>query len=563
MRQLLHIIKYRLKSGIKLKLEPQFNTVMKNLASVVIFGGFAIGAYFFAYNVTSYLIEEARIGQFLLHRFLSMFLFVFFITICLGNILVSYSTLFKSSDVKFLFTQPVSFFKIFLIKFFDNFLYSSTTFFLMGFAVIAGYGSYIGHPWYFYPLMMFGIFIPFMILAACIGVVTLLLVIRLTEYVNIKHLAALFVIGYIGIVYIFFQSVSPISLVNNVLDQYPAIDGYFTGFDPWFLQYLPSHWVAELLYWSVQGNSQYVLLNAGLLLLSVGGVFCGSMFIGRKMYYPSWLLTINSVESKPASKKRLTSGLIDLMSSSVLPRSASVLLKRDLIRFLRDPGQWVHFALMLLLVSIFLISVGSLSVEFKDPFLMTIVYLVIFLFNAFLVAAIALRFVYPMISMEGEALWAVRSAPFRIQRIYFMKGFVAVIILLVIAQLLSYVTISSMFGISSLVLFSMVAQLLTVVTIVGINLGMGSYFAQYNQKNPIRIASSQGASLTFLIVLLYLIIIVSLYIPFIARFFEQWLLFPRNNLQWMFPPLLISGILTGILAGAATLLGMRAVFREV
>ena len=562
MYQLLHILKYKIVSGIKLKLEPRWNTVMKNLASVVVFGGFAVGAYFFSYNLTSYLIEEARIGQFLLHRFLSMFLFVFFVTISLGNILVSYSTLFKSPEARFLFTQPVSYFKIFLIKFLDNFFYSSTTFFLMGFAVIAGYGAFFGHPWYFYPLMMFGVFIPFMFLAACIAVVILLFVIRFTEFISIRYLAGIFVIGYIMIVFIFFRSVSPLVLVNNVLEQYPDIDQYFTGFDPWFLKYLPSHWVAELLYWSVQGSTQYVLLNGGQLLLCVGAVFAGAMMVGRRTYYPAWLLTINIRETRTSSEGSRLTRIIDLNAVSLFSRAVTVLLKRDLIRFLREPSQWVHFVLMFLLVTVFLISVGSLEAEFTDPFLMTVVFLVIFLFNAFLVAAIALRFVYPMISMEGEALWAIRSAPFNIRRIYLIKGIIAATILLAIAQILTYVTVLSMYNNYHLLLFSMIAQLLTVITIVGLNLGLGSYFAQYNEKNPIRIASSQGASLTFLIVLLYLIFTVSVYIPFITNFFEQVLIFSRSTMGWMIAPLLLSGTVTVVLAGIASILGIRAVVRD-
>lgn len=550
-------------SGIKLKLETRWNTVMKNLASLVIFGGFAVGAYFFSNNLTSYLIEEARIGQFLLHRFLSMFLFVFFITISLGNILVSYSTLFRSPEARFLFTQPVSHFKIFLIKFLDNFFHSSTTFFLMGFAVITGYGAYFGHPWYFYPLMMFGVFIPFMFLAACIGVIVLLLVIRFTEYVNVKHLAAFFVTGYLGVVYIFFYSVSPVTLVNNVLDHYPDVDQYFSGFDPWFLKYLPSHWVAELLYWSAEGSTHYALLNGGLLLLCVGGVFGMAVMVGRRMYYPSWLLTINYRETRPPVKRNVISRMIDLYGESFVHRTTGVLLKRDLIRFLRDPGQWIHFVLMILLVTVFLFSVSSLETEFGDPFLMTIVYLVIFLFNAFLIAAIALRFVYPMVSMEGEALWAVRSAPFSMVRIYLLKGMTATVLLTLLGQLLTYVTVTSIYNSKPLLLFALTAQLFTVLTIVGMNLGLGSYFAQYNEKNPIRIASSQGASLTFLLVVLYLIFIVSLYVPFITGFFEQVLILSRVSFGWMIPPLLVSGAITVILTGTATLLGVRAVSRDV
>jgi ABC-2 type transport system permease protein len=563
MRQLFHIVYYKLISGIKLKFEPKLNTMMKNAASLIVFGGFAAGAFFFSYNVTAYLIEDIRIGQFLLHRFLSMFLFVFFITISLGNILVSYSTLFKSPEVRFLFTTPVSHFKVFLVKFLDNFFYSSTTFFLMGFAVIAGYGAYFSQPWYFYPFALIFVFFPFMLFAAAIAVIVLLAVIRLTEYVQLKHLAALFVVGYLAAVYIFFHSVSPISLVNNVLQEYPDIDRYFTGFDPWFLKFLPNHWVAELMYWSAQGNLSNVLFHTGQLLVSAGIVLTAALATGRRLYYRSWLLSMAIRNARPPWKKPGISKVFDLAAPSMLPRSMSVILKRDFIRFLRDPGQWVHFVLIVLLVTVFLFSIRSLDVELYDPFLLTVIYLVLFLFNAFLVSAIGLRFVYPMVSLEGEALWAIRSAPFRMRRLYILKGATAASVLAAIAVLLAYVTVDSMHNDVSLVAFTMGGQLLTVGTVVGLNLGLGSYFAHYTEKNPIRIASSQGASLTFLIVILYLFIIVSIYMPFMIRYFEQSLLLMSPGFAWMAAPLLLNGTLSLLLAGTASVLGIRAIRRDV
>ncbi len=46
-----------------------------------------------------------------------------------------------------------------------------------------------------------------------------------------------------------------------------------------------------------------------------------------------------------------------------------------------------------------------------NEYLKTIVYLIVTLFNVFLVASLSLRFVFPLISLEGEALWKIRSAP--------------------------------------------------------------------------------------------------------------------------------------------------------
>jgi len=66
-------------------------------------------------------------------------------------------------------------------------------------------------------------------------------------------------------------------------------------------------------------------------------------------------------------------------------------------------------------------------------------------------------------------------------------------------------------------MLSIVAQInaaLTTVTLISLNFGMGGIFANYKEKNAIRLASSQGASITFLFTLLYLVmIIVILFIP--------------------------------------------------
>jgi hypothetical protein len=52
------------------------------------------------------------------------------------------------------------------------------------------------------------------------------------------------------------------------------------------------------------------------------------------------------------------------------------------------------------------------------------------------------------------------------------------------------------------------------------NFGMGGMFANYKEKNAIRLASSQGASITFLFTLFYLIILISiLFIP-VFNFFN-------------------------------------------
>jgi ABC-2 type transport system permease protein len=561
--QIIHLLRFKILSGIKIKLDFQPHTVVKNLASIIVFGGFAVGAYFFAAAVTGYLMDEVRIGSFLLHRFLSIALFVFFATICLGNILVSYSTLFRSPEVRFYLTLPVAYYKIFIIKFLENFFYSSATFFLMGFAVIAGYGSYFGYPWYFYPAMMFLVFIPFMFIAACTAVIILLGVMRLAAIVRIHRLIGIFAVGYISVIYIFFKNVSPVSLVANILEKLPDMDYNFAIFDPWFLRFLPNHWVSELLFRLSYENYAGALQNLIFIGVATLGIFTLAILAGRKHYYKAWLASLDMSGGGRKIKRNSLSRAVAMQRSGIVGRQAEVLIKRDILRFFRDPGQWLHLSVMVLLVIVFIISVGGMKVEFKDPFLMLVVFLVIFLFNAFLISAMSLRFVYPMTSLEGESLWVIRSAPLNVRKLYVLKAVIALSVLMTFAQLLTMITTTSLFNNIYLLTFSIAAQSVIVVTLISMNLGLGSYFALYTEKNPIRIASSQGASLTFLLSLVYLIVVVAAIMPSLLKFFEHTLFGLTPSTTLMFIPLAVVVSFSFCIAVISTMMGISALRRDV
>jgi hypothetical protein len=56
--------------------------------------------------------------------------------------------------------------------------------------------------------------------------------------------------------------------------------------------------------------------------------------------------------------------------------------------------------------------------------------------------------------------------------------------------------------------FSMAITLLAAVTIISINFGMGGLYANYKEKNAIRLSSSQGASLSFLINIVFMLFLI-------------------------------------------------------
>jgi hypothetical protein len=95
----------------------------------------------------------------------------------------------------------------------------------------------------------------------------------------------------------------------------------------------------------------------------------------------------------------------------------------------------------------------------------------------------------------------------------------------------------------NLKLISIILNLFAAVTIIAINFGMGGLYANYKEKNAIRLSSSQGATLSFLINILFMIVlIVMLFSPLSELFLSVMMRKPFNyyNLFRLLIPVFIN-----------------------
>lgn len=557
MKELLVVLNTRAQGFLKRAFELRWQTMVQNLASVFIFGGFTVAIFFVSRFATDYLLKEAHIGLFLFHRFLAMLLFVFFVTVNIGNMIVSFSTLYKSQEVNFLMALPISHAKIFLIKFVDNFFYSSTTLTLLGLAMLLGYGSNFDLPWYYYFFVMFFVMLPFMLIAGILAITSLMLLIKLGTRIGFKALLAIIAVGYAGSVYLYFTITNPMRLVEDVMKLWPNVNAYLGYLDPPFVRFLPSHWVAEFLYWSLHGNIGRAAPYFVLLFLTMFGLIVIAGLMARRFYYESWL-AVADVQAASHSRKLFGSSLF---TWGALKPQWDVLLKRDIVLFFREPSQWLHLALMVSLLGAFLISLATLHFSNDQPAAQATAFLTIFMFIGFLIASITLRFVFPAVSLEGDAFWCVRTSPLHVGKLYWYKTFAAFGSVAFLAAALAFVSISVFHDDRMLAGVASVAALFISLALVGLNVGAGSYFAMYKEKNPIRVASSQGASLTFLASMVYLTIVVAILLIPLNRYFVAAQLVEVASARWAYTPLAIVAALSVMIFGVATSVGVRAIRR--
>ena len=564
MEILVHILKFKFLTFIKLQETFSAKLIIKNISASLVYILFAIGIFYFTKNILSYLIEDVKIGMFLLHRFIFVVLFIFFMTVNIGNIVVSYSTLFKSSEVGFLLTTPTSFAKIFFIKFLDNFFYSSSTLLLMVSAALAGYNSYLRLPWFFIPLEVAFLILPFMLIAGTLGAITLLVIMRLAAIFGMKKVITSLAIFYAASTILFYIFSSPVQLVTNVFAYFPNLNYYFGFLESPVVKLLPNHWVADGLYWLASGK----LLAAGwniYLLFVVATLFLFfALFLARKWFYKTWLVFLNLSNELSLKKKKNYKALFAFERNSILKPVQEVLLKRELLLFIRDPSQWTHFLVMAFLITIFVISISSIDVMILnayDIYLKTIVYLIIYLFNVFLIASMSLRFIFPLVSLEGETIWKIRSAPVDYKKMILTRLFIYFLVIFTIGQVLNFV---SNFQFS--IVLTAISQLNTAfvtITLVSLNFGMGSVYSNFKEKNPIRVASSQGASLTFLFTIIYLVFLIILLFAPLSNYFYT---LDKNSISSV-SQLMITSIILGFIAFIVSYLsiskGVRYFARDI
>jgi ABC-2 type transport system permease protein len=186
--------------------------------------------------------------------------------------------------------------------------------------------------------------------------------------------------------------------------------------------------------------------------------------------------------------------------------------------FFREPSQVIHSIVLLFLIVIFVISVSGMKfVGFGNFYLQTIIYLSVFLFNLFFISTLSLRFIFPLISLEGLSFWKLKSAPVKIKGFIRNKLIVISSIILIISAGLSFFS-NYKFGFL-LTIISLTVTLFASAVIISINFGMGGIFSNYNEKNAIRLSSSQGATLSFLTNIVYMLFIIVLLFKPVSQLF--------------------------------------------
>ncbi len=478
--------------------------IFATLGAAFMWGGFAGARWLF-----SRFLEVEFLAELLIRRVLGIVLLFFSGLLIFSNVITAFSTLYLADDLPLLVTAPVSTGRLYLARLLDTWAQSSWMMLVFALPILAGCGPVLGAGWWFYvalPLVV----LPLTVLCSVAGTsITMLLARWLPAHRTQDVLVVLAMIGFL-VVYVAFRLAEPERFLNpDGFDDLVALVGSLRTAGP---SASPTEWTLETLFWLARGEPANALPSALVLATAAPAACAVGAWLSRAIYLRSFSLAQEGRGDTQASVWRRLASTVGARLKARYPRSVRhAFAQRDTRVFFRTTGQWTQLLMIGALVVVYVFNFKHFrTLETTGMLGQTALFFINICLGGLVVTTIAVRFLYPSVSLEGRAFWVVRTAPIDPATLLKAKVRLAFGPLLMLSLLL---TLSSNLVVElplSMHLASAVIALLTTYALTGMAVGLGATDPRFHEDNPARIASGVGGVVFMLLGLLYLAVVLAL-----------------------------------------------------
>jgi ABC-2 type transport system permease protein len=357
---------------------------------------------------------------------------------------------------------------------------------LLALPILTAYGIvYAGGP--LFPFVALAAFIPYLILPAVVGTVITVLLVNVFPARRTRELLGLLALGALGLVVVFLRFLRPEQLARpegfaNFVDYLAALRTPTSNF-------LPSEWAgAMIMNWLLRVADPFPIVRlwgAAFLALVVG------ILVHKRLFRLGYSKAQEGAERKVRRPlRKAAAGVLTL-----LPTTKREFLLKDMRLFFRDNSQWSQLILLTVLLMIYLFNISALPIHSGERIPFSLVTIISFLnlgLAGFVLAAVAARFIFPGVSLEGRQMWLLRSSPLDPSAMLWSKYWFGTVPLLVLAFSITVLT-NMLLKVSPFMMgVSLATILLYTLAVSALALSFGVFYPQFGTENAAQIPTSFG-----------------------------------------------------------------------
>jgi len=463
-----------------------------------------VGLFFWAlifgviWRMLLYFRNTQGIGDLLAGKLLGLALLTFLGILLLSNVITSLSTFFLSQDLELLMASPTDTLNIYGARLIETIVNSSWMVGLLAIPLFLAYGFAYRADALFY-LLALAVMVPFLVLPAVVGVAVTLILVNTFPARRTRDLLALVGLFAAAGIVVLFRFLRPERLVRP--EEFRDLVDFMAVLRTPSSVWLPNEWATDTLMSYLNGFFDpfpfFLLLSTAAAFLVFGS------WLHQRFYVPGYSRAQEGATRKEyRSRSRWVEKLLGRLSIQ-----NRVLVAKEIRVFFRDATQWSQLFLLGVLIVVYVYNIKVLPLytgERVSFFLINVVSFLNLGLAGFVVAAIAARFVYPAMSLEGRMMWLLRSSPLDVRSLFWSKYWVGTLPLLLIS--LPLIILTNLILEVSPFIFALSTGTMVMATfaLTALALGFGALYPNYESDNVAEIPTSFGGLLFMMTAVGYL-----------------------------------------------------------
>ena len=452
---------------------------------------FWLGVYYGVRRVLLYLHDVHELGPALAYQLLLIILLTFLSLLLFSNLINALSAFFLARDLDLVLSAPVNLRSFYYSRLITTTVHSSWMVLFFSMPVFAAYAAVFGGGPVFYLWVLLTLPL-FLLIPAAVGIFVTHLLVYFLPAKRIRDM--LFFTGLLAFValYILFRFSQPERLVNP--ESFGHFAQFLTAMESPSAPFLPSSWTAEILAATLFNRPAekgffYALLASYALFFPLA-----ASWISSAVYLTGW-----SKAQEAPQGTRNSAWLERALEYAARPFPAiwRAIMLKDIRTFMRDATQWSQIFLLSALIIVYLYNFKVLPLD-RSPLppgtLRTLISFANLALAGFVLSAIAVRFAFPAVSLEGKAFWIIQTAPISLRSLLWSKFWLNFLPLLLLGVTLVFLSNILLRVPPWMMALSLVTICAMTAGVAAITVGVGALYPNFGFENAAQIPTSFGGA---------------------------------------------------------------------